>query len=139
MILLDSNILTAMYAGHPKILQTLEQISDADIATTVVNKVELLRGRMDYLLKADRGEDVLRAQSLLQETERAMAEIPIILFDDVAAEHFERLKRVPSIRKMGRADLLIGTIALAHRATLVTRNLKDFRRIPGLQLVNWLD
>lgn len=139
MFLLDTNILTAMYVGHPKILQTLEQVDAADIATTIVNKVELLQGRMDYLLKSDRGEDILRAQRLLQETERVMAEIQIIPFDLVAAEHFERFHQVSSVRKMGRADLLIATIALAHRATLVTRNLRDFQRVPELRLVNWLD
>ena len=40
---------------------------------------------------------------------------------------------------MGRADLLIAAITLANRATLVTRNLKDFRQVPGLQIENWAD
>ena len=44
-----------------------------------------------------------------------------------------------SMRKAGRADLLIASIALAHQATVVTRNLKDFQRFPNLKLVNWLD
>lgn len=139
MFVLDSNILGAMYAGNTKILQQLEQIDVAEITTTIVNKVELLRGRMDYLLKADCGEDILRAQVLFKETERVLTEIPILDFDQSAAEHFERLNQITSVRKMGRADLLIATIALANRGTLVTRNLKDFQRVPELKLVNWLD
>jgi tRNA(fMet)-specific endonuclease VapC len=139
MLLLDSNILSAMYSGHPKILRALDETRDSDIATTIVNKVELLQGRMEYLLKANRGEDLIRAQGWLKETERLMAEIPIVPFDQVAAGEFDRLSQVASIRKMGRADLLIATIALANKATLVTRNFKDFQRVPGLRLVNWLD
>ena len=38
-----------------------------------------------------------------------------------------------------RADLLIAIIALANHGTLVTRNLKDFRLVPGLQVENWAD
>ena len=43
------------------------------------------------------------------------------------------------LKKSGRADLLIAAITLANRATLVTRNEKDFRQVPGLQVENWVD
>jgi tRNA(fMet)-specific endonuclease VapC len=43
------------------------------------------------------------------------------------------------LKKIGRADLLIAAIALANRAILVTRNLKDFRNVAGLPLENWAD
>ena len=41
--------------------------------------------------------------------------------------------------EIGRADLLIAAIVLTHRATLVSRNLKDFRQVPGLRVENWAD
>jgi tRNA(fMet)-specific endonuclease VapC len=43
------------------------------------------------------------------------------------------------LKKIGRADLLIASIARANKAILVTRNLKDFRQVPGLQVENWAD
>lgn len=43
------------------------------------------------------------------------------------------------MKKSGRKDLLQACIALAHAATLVTRNTKDFQPIPGLKLENWAD
>jgi tRNA(fMet)-specific endonuclease VapC len=43
------------------------------------------------------------------------------------------------LRKIGRADLLIAAISLANRATVVSRNLKDFRQVPGLRVENWAD
>jgi tRNA(fMet)-specific endonuclease VapC len=139
MHLLDTNILTAMHTGHPRILRALEQVDDPEVATTIVNQIELLQGRMDFLLKANLGTDLLRAQGLFRETQRLLNEIQIIPFGEAAAAQFDQLSQIPLLRKIGRADLLIGTIALANRATLVTRNTKDFQRIPGLKLVNWFD
>jgi tRNA(fMet)-specific endonuclease VapC len=139
MLLLDTNILTAMYSGNAKVLTALDRSEDPDVATTIVNKVELLKGRMDFLLKAESGVEILRAQAWFQETERLLQAIPVVTFDSRAAELFDQLSQRSALRKIGRADLLIGTIALVNRATIVTRNLKDFQRIPGLKLVNWMD
>ena len=35
--------------------------------------------------------------------------------------------------------LILGCCALAHNLTLVTNNVRHFRRIEGLKLVNWLE
>jgi tRNA(fMet)-specific endonuclease VapC len=99
----------------------------------------LLQQRLDFLLKATDGQALLRAQYWLFKTETLLSEIDILPFDPMAIEQFERLIAERSLRKMGRADLQIASIALAKRATLVTRNIKDFRRVPNLQLINWLD
>ena len=40
---------------------------------------------------------------------------------------------------MDRGDLLTACIALAHDATLVTRNTRDFAVVPGLKIENWAD
>ncbi len=79
--ILDTNILTALHLGHPKVLKAVQRIGNARVAITVVTKVELLRGRIDFLLKADRGEDLRRAQRLLIETEERLNEIEILWFD----------------------------------------------------------
>ena len=63
----------------------------------------------------------------------------IMPFDEVAAVRFDTLRGTSSNRAIGRADLLIASIALANRATLVTRNVRRFRRISGLAFVNWVD
>jgi predicted nucleic acid-binding protein len=43
MHLLDTNILTAMHTGHPKVTKALSLLDDPEIATTIVNRVELLQ------------------------------------------------------------------------------------------------
>jgi tRNA(fMet)-specific endonuclease VapC len=54
-----------------------------------------------------------------------------------SAAEFDRLRHLKALKKIGRADLLIASIALAWRATLVTRNLRHFRQISGLILEDW--
>jgi predicted nucleic acid-binding protein len=56
--------------------------------------------------------------------------------DQPAADQFRRLQ---NRYRIGRADLLIACITLAHHAILVTRNTKHFHVIPNLRLENWME
>jgi tRNA(fMet)-specific endonuclease VapC len=138
MYLLDTNILTALHTGNYKVINAIKQLEDPNIAITIITKVELIQGRISFLLKATNGQDLLRAQNLLSQTESLLSELEIVPFDQSAAQKFELLLTNKSLRKYGRADILIASIALANRATLVTRNTKDFQNIPNLKLANWM-
>jgi tRNA(fMet)-specific endonuclease VapC len=139
MHLLDTDTLTHLHAGHLRVVEHLAALSDPDVGTTIITKIELLRGRFDFVLKAATGGDLLRAQQLLLRTEELLAQIIIVPLDAAATLQFERLQTLKGVRKIGRADLLIASIALARQATLVTRNLRHFRQVPGLHLTNWVD
>jgi tRNA(fMet)-specific endonuclease VapC len=91
MHLLDTNILTALHNAHPKILQAMAKVDDPIIATTIVTKAEILRGRIEYLIKADQPEILLRAQTLYTEAERLLQEIQIVPFDTKTIEQFQTL------------------------------------------------
>jgi len=60
----------------------------------------------------------------------------ILPFDQRAAEEFRRL-RSESVR-IGTTDLKIAAITLVHNATLVSGNLRDFAKVPGLRVEDWL-
>jgi tRNA(fMet)-specific endonuclease VapC len=137
MHLLDTDTLTHLYAGHPKVIANLQKLGDPGVTTTIITKVEMLRGRGAFLLKAASGSEVLRAQHLLQLTETLLEELFITPFDEGAAKEFDNLRQ--TYRKVGHADLLIASIALSSRATLVTRNTRHFQQISGLKVVNWVD
>ena len=139
MHLLDTDTLTHLHAGHPRVAARLRKLPDSDVQTTIVTKIELLRGRMDRLIKASSAADLLRAQYLLARTEELLAQIAISSLDAAAVAEFERLRANRKLRKIGRADLLIAAIALAKRATLVTRNVRHFTQFPGLRVENWVD
>jgi tRNA(fMet)-specific endonuclease VapC len=109
------------------------------VATTVITRIELLRGRFDYLLKAANGAELLQAQDLLRKTDDLLTQFPVIPVEERAADAFNRLLKIKGLKKVGRADLLIASITLAHRAVLVTRNTRHFGLIPDLELENWVD
>ncbi|WP_310412581.1 type II toxin-antitoxin system VapC family toxin [Chamaesiphon sp. OTE_8_metabat_110] len=139
MYLLDTDTLTHLHAGNSNVVERLRSVVDEEMGISIITKVEILRGRIDYLLKAEAGESLLKAQELLFRTEALLSGLLIVPVDRAASIEFDRLRGVSNLRKIGRADLLIASITLANRATLVTRNLRHFRQIPGLKLENWVD
>lgn len=138
MILLDTDTFSLLGASHPKVTTRLAAATD-QVAITIVTRVEALQGRLAFLTRAATGAEVLRAQQWLLRTEADLARLPTVPFDTAAAAVFDRLLGTKGLKKIGRADLLIAAIALARRATLVTRNIKDFRPVPGLPTENWAD
>jgi tRNA(fMet)-specific endonuclease VapC len=139
MIVLDTDILTFFLRNHPRVLGRVQSANE-EIVITVISRIETLRGRFDSLMKAANGDELRRGQQRLDEAERDLARIPRILaINAEAAAELDRLLDNKKLKKIGRADLLIAAITLAHRATLVTRNLKDFRQVPGLSVENWMD
>lgn len=138
MHILDTDILTHLHAGHPRVVEKLRELTDPNVAITVITKIELLRGRFDFLLKAATGEELRRAQEWLTRSEELLEQLVVIPVDDRVAREFDRLRLTRKYRKIGRADLLIATIALVYQATLVTRNVSHFQQIHGLTFVNWM-
>jgi tRNA(fMet)-specific endonuclease VapC len=136
MILLDTDILSLFLAGSGRIVARLRQ-ADGDVAITVITKMEILRGRYDFLFKASDGGQLQRAQAWLDQTENEPYGWNVIGVDEAVASEFDRLRMIKNLRRIGRADLLIASFALAHRAVLVTRNVSHFRLVTGLVLENW--
>jgi tRNA(fMet)-specific endonuclease VapC len=101
--------------------------------------MEVLQGRFASLFKAADGKELKRGQQRLDQAERDLRAFRVLSITDAVAAEFDRLRQVKRLKKIGRGDLLIAAIAMANRATLVTRNVKDFRTVPGLQIENWAD
>jgi tRNA(fMet)-specific endonuclease VapC len=138
MILLDTDTYTLHQLAHERVMERYRTASEVP-AITIVTQIEVLRGRHDALMKAEDGVRLLRAQRVLALTLQHMASFQVVPFDDAAVAEFDRLRQVKSLRRIGRGDLLIASICLANRATLVTRNLRHFRQVPGLETENWVD
>jgi tRNA(fMet)-specific endonuclease VapC len=138
MIVLDTNTLSLLLAGQPRVVERRRR-EEEEVVITIVSRIETLQGRFATLMKAADAGQLLVAQQRLDQAERDLAAFPTLRLDEAPVAVFERLHASRTLRKIGRADLLIAAITLANRGTLVTRNLRDIRRVPGLPLDNWDD
>jgi tRNA(fMet)-specific endonuclease VapC len=71
----------------------------------------------------------------LADTVRFLSRLPIVDYSEAAVLRFEQIRKQHP--KIGRMDLRIAAIVLEHNLVLVTRNLQDFQRVPGLQIEDW--
>jgi tRNA(fMet)-specific endonuclease VapC len=138
MILLDTDSFSLHQFGHERFMERF-RVASENPAITIITQIEAMRGRQDALLKAEDGVRLLRAQQAMFRTVNHLGLFDVVLLDEAAAAQFDRLLSTKGLRRIGRGDLLIAAMALANKATLVTRNSRDFRKVPGLQIENWAD
>lgn len=103
--------------------------------TTIVTCEEQMRGWMSHLAKSRSLALQVVAYRRLKEFLDRYLKITVLEFDEAAAIEFERLQRLRL--RIGTMDLKIASIASAHNATVLTRNLKDFSRVPDLHVEDW--
>ena len=138
MYLLDTDLLSLLERGNADSLRLqmrLEQVPAQELGTTIVNYEEQMRGWLARAAQANTPEQVLTAYARLQGHIETFTGIPMIAFDENAMTHYARLRTAPI--RIGTMDLKIAAIALAHEATLLTRNLADFSKVPGLKVEDW--
>ncbi len=128
---LDTNIVVMSLRKNasPCVIKHFRQLEPAMIVVPEIVRAELLHG----CLKSERPEEHLAAVS------RFLAPYQYLPFDTQAAEHYAdiraHLERCGKL--IGPNDLFIAATARAAKAILVTNNLKEFQRVPGLQCEDW--
>jgi tRNA(fMet)-specific endonuclease VapC len=132
---LDTDMLTLVEEGHPAVSRHFLQQRPEDVAITVLTVEEQLSGWYTALRKAKEPNKLARVYRRLTDSVRFLARLQILTYNEAAMERYEDLrKRKVKIKRM---DLRIAATTLEHEAILVTRNSKDFKRVPGLQIEDW--
>ena len=133
--ILDTDILSLWQRREPRLVQRVDRVSVEQIAITVVTVEEQMRGRLNSIRRASSVEEMVLAYTKLEATVEIFKRFNLINFDTAASNCYADLVR-QKIR-IGTRDLRIGAIALSRNAVVVTRNQRDFGRIPGLLLEDW--
>ena len=130
--LLDTDHLTLYEHGHALVIQRVTSHTGA-VGISVVTIEESLRGRLAALAQARDGPSRIDRYAWLARTVQLFTQFENVPFDQRAENEFQQLRSV----RIGTRDRKIASIALAQNITLVTRNRRDFLRIPGLSLEDW--
>lgn len=85
-------------------------------------------------------ERSVRRREAEENLERLCRDLDIVPFDQEAAAHYGKIRQELSRRGelIRPLDLLIAAHARSRDATLVTNNEREFARVPGLRIENWL-
>lgn len=127
---LDTN--TCIYALKLKgrVVERLRDHSPDDLGVTIITVAELWFG----------AHKSARPAAARREMDGFLEPFEVLPFDREAAEAYARsrlaLERMG--RPIGERDLLIASIALARGLAVVTHNVSEFGRVPGLKTEDWL-
>ena len=140
MILLDTDHLTILsYADAPRAhaLDTrLKNSADREIGTTIISVEEQWRGWFAVIARHRDVRRQVKPYHELVDLHAFLSGWSILPFDEAAADRFEQL-RASGVRIVSM-DLKIASIALVHGALVLSANLQDFHKVPGLRVENWL-
>jgi tRNA(fMet)-specific endonuclease VapC len=139
MYLLDTDHISILQrqpmVEYGALMSRIAEHPPADIAFSIISFHEQILGCHTYISRARRPNDAARGYAMLGQVLRDFAVAHVLPFDPAAARVSEELlkQRV----RVATMDLRIASIALSQDMVLVTRNVRDFSRVPGLQIEDW--
>lgn len=129
--MLDTNI--CIYLIRKKPVQVLKRLQKNDISDICISSITL--AEMEYGIA--KSSSTLQNRMALVEF---LAPVEILPFDENAALKYGQLRA--DLEKQGKPvgayDMLIAAHALSEKLTLVSNNTREFSRIHGLTLENWV-
>jgi len=131
MLVLDSNTISYYFRGDPLVVPRMQALKPVEVGVPAIVEYELRYGLMRLPPEA--------AAPRLAALAQLLQPLQVLAFDSECAAHAARIRA--ELESMGTPvgphDTLIAATALRHQATLVTRNVREFSRVPGLQWVDW--
>jgi tRNA(fMet)-specific endonuclease VapC len=107
----------------------------SDFAISTVTFHEQMLGNHTYINRARTLDDMVKGYEMMTRLIRDFKMLPLVSFDDGAATALTQLQ-LQRIQP-GKMDARIAAIALSHKLILLTRNHRDFSKVPGLAIEDW--
>lgn len=132
---LDTDHVSLFQLNHPVVTERINAINPEEIGVTIITLEEQLYGRLNGIRRANSPEKVISAYAKLSATWKYFTSINLLDFDQNAYNCYAEFVR-QKIR-VGTQDLRIAATVISRNGVLVTRNRRDFERVPGLRFEDW--
>jgi tRNA(fMet)-specific endonuclease VapC len=132
---LDTDILSLFQRGHAVVTHRVNSYPLSALAVTVITVEEQLSGWYTLLRQSKRIDQRAACYERLAQQVSFLAGWTIRSFPESALQRYEGLAKQKL--GVGKKDLCIAAITLELGATVVTRNVRDFTRVPGLKVEDW--
>lgn len=131
MLILDTNTISYYFRGDPRVVPRFQAVAPAEMGVPAIVEYELRYG----LLRLPPDASAPRLAALAQ----LLRPMQRLAFDSECANEAARIRAEMEAQgaTIGAHDTLIAATALRYQGTLVTRNAREFGRVPRLQWVNW--
>jgi tRNA(fMet)-specific endonuclease VapC len=129
-VMLDTDVcIDAMRSRAPAVRSHLGRMAPGEAALSSIVAAELYTG----VMKSGRSDIAAEA------VRRFIDLVTVLDWPAEAAQVYGNIRAnlEASGQSIGAMDMLIAAHAIHEKAALVTRNLSEFRRVPGLKLANW--
>jgi tRNA(fMet)-specific endonuclease VapC len=128
--MLDTNTLSDLIRNpRGALVQRLSSIEPDAVATSIVVACELRFGARR------KGSDALTSR-----VEQLLGALTVLPFDEPADQHYADIRTAleRAGTPIGSHDLFIAAHARSRGMTLVTHNTREFERVPGLSVEDWM-
>lgn len=127
--LLDTNICIHLFRGKFNLLEKFEKINLNDCAISEITYAELIFG----------AENSANPEKNLEIIDSFVSQIKVIpIFNAIHLYAQEKVRLRKNGNMISDFDMLIGCTAIANDLIMVTENLKEFERIKGINMENWV-
>jgi tRNA(fMet)-specific endonuclease VapC len=133
--ILDTDHISLFQTGHSLVIQKIRAVEPTNLGVTIVSLEEQMYGRLNRIRRAKSTEDLTLAYLNLNRTFAYFNTINVLDFDSEASACYQEMinKKI----RVGTQDLKIAAIAKSLSAIIVTRNSRDFSKIPEIQIEDW--
>ena len=139
--MLDTNICSYIIKNRPQeVFEKFKTLAMEDCVISSITLAELrfwvARNKRLHLRSKNQGKPNVNELVI----DHFVSHLGVEEFDSLAADTYGELRAEIEARgqMIGAEDILIGAHAISLKCILVTNNIKEFKRLPGIQLENWV-